>query len=179
MGKYDRVDTMCPIARDIDLKGILEYADSAKIIIGDETAGLVHDVAAIQGVIGDASSGMIKSVGDLELAVFSAPAAGTALLSGDKKTVTIPLDVPSLRNVVDEPLFKASFTISTDGENYAALGENDSISFMAIGKFIIVTFETALSTATNTIKIAAGALISIGGAENDEIITNNLDATGA
>ena len=137
--------------------------------------GLVTDLSSLKSTVGGSSSGLVKSVADLVAAVSGAPAIGTATLDGTKKIVTIPFAYPVLRNIAVDATFKAAFTVSTDGTTFNALGGTDTVTFA--GKTIVVTFNAALSTATNKIKIAASAFLSVGGTANAEIVTNTLNAS--
>lgn len=179
MGKYDRIDTMCPVAKEVDMKELFESIDAAVTAIGGDDTGLIHDVAAIETVVGDETAGLVHDVAGLRTdvnIVVAAPAAEMAELDATKKIITIPMNCVVFNGVGLLPIdVKPQFSICTDGETYGALGETDTITFG--GRFIQITLAVELTTATNTIKIASGAIISAHNISNEEIITNNLDAT--
>jgi hypothetical protein len=162
MGKYDRVDTMCPVAKDIDLKGALESVDSMKTVVGNASAGLVKDVDDLQ---------------TSTASILAAPAAGTATIDAStKKIVTVPFDRPIFVGVGTAAAdIKSKITVATDGATFSALGASDTVAVG--GKNLVVTFDVALTLATNKIKIAVDALITAQGTANAEITTNAIDAT--
>lgn len=97
------------------------------------------------------------------------------LESTQKKIVTIYLN-QIVTSVGDAAALKAGITIATDGVNYAALDAADTVSITG-GSTLVITFDSALSTATNLIKIASGTVKDVFSIENVEVITSAIDAT--
>lgn len=104
------------------------------------------------------------------------PAAVSASVTLDatKKIVTIPYDFAIFRKgTVAEQ--KALVEVSTDGTTFGALDASDAVTHDAMN--LVVTFNVALSTATNKIKVKAGAVQSAYGVANAEFTTAALDAS--
>lgn len=102
--------------------------------------------------------------------------AGVAItIDGAKKKVTLTFTEAITNNLVDIPALKAAVTVATDGETYVALGDDDSVTVS--GKTLVIDFDTALNTATNTIKVNANALKDAVGNKTVEITTSAIDAS--
>lgn len=188
------INKMCPVAKALGLgtevkrlgdalevidptqgEGVIEQIAALETTVGDETAGLVKDVADLEATIGDGDAGLVKDVADLKVMVGEPTLVG-ATIDGTKKLVDMEMSTVIYSALSFEPIgMKANITVAEDGETFEALGESDSINLS--GKILRVAFNAALTTATNKIKVAAGTLVSVGGAENAEIITDAIDAT--
>jgi hypothetical protein len=100
------------------------------------------------------------------------------VLAVDKGSVTIEFKEEVINNLADAAALKAAITFAADGSTFTALGNNDAVEITVADKKVLkVTFDTALSTATNKIKIAAGALKDAAGNVNVEITTSAIDAS--
>jgi hypothetical protein len=184
MGKYDRVDTMCPISRQIGLQDTLEALEdidfesvaALETVVGDESAGLVKDVSDLETVVGDDSAGLVKDVADLKAAV-GAPTLAGATLDETKKLVDIEMSAVIFNAISFDPIgMKDNITIAADGTTFNALAAGDTINMS--GRILRVSLDAALTLATNKIKIAADTLVSVAGVKNAEIVTDAIDATG-
>jgi len=98
-------------------------------------------------------------------------------LDDTKKIVTISFDKPIFQNELVSADFKALFTVATDGETFAELGASDTV-VVTSNRVVTVTFDSALTTATNKIKMDAEAIMNSIGGLNDEYTTDALDASG-
>lgn len=130
----------------------------------------------ISGPMSDVSMSSFSLEGASALSCEYAPEYESHTLDEDKKIVTITLSETVLSNAADAAALKAAVTIATDGTAYAALGASDTVA-VTDGK-LVVTFNAALTTATNKIKIAADALKSTNGAiQTAEQVTDAIDAS--
>lgn len=97
-------------------------------------------------------------------------------LDATEKIVTISFDKPIFQNELVDADFKDLFTVATDGENFSALGASDTVAVTS-NRVVTVTFDSALSTATNLIKMDAEAIMNSIGGLNDAYTTDALDAS--
>lgn len=116
----------------------------------------------ISGPMSDVSMSSFTLDGAGALDVEYAPELVSAAVTGTDKIVTITMSETVLSNAADATALKAGVTIATDGSTFAALGASDSVA-VTDGK-LVVTFNAALTGATNKIKIAADLLKSTNGA---------------
>ena len=93
-------------------------------------------------------------------------------IDSEKKVVTISLSEGV--SAVDATALKSAVKVATNGTDFVALGENDSVA-ISEGK-LVVTFENALTGANNKIEVAAGALKDLAGNVNDKITTAAISA---
>lgn len=99
-------------------------------------------------------------------------------LDGPKTGLTITFDENIDLAADDNAALKALITIATDGSNYAALAGGDAVSTPdGSGATLVITFDAALTTATNLIKIGSGAVNNADGVENAEQIVGPVDAS--
>lgn len=110
----------------------------------------------------DVSTASFTLKGASALAMERSPEFVSAALTGENKIVTITFSELVANNLADVPTLKAAVTVATDGTAFAALGVADSVAIT--NSKLVVTFDSALSTATNKIRVAAGALKSTNGA---------------
>jgi hypothetical protein len=106
------------------------------------------------------------------------PTTPTAALSADKKTVTLTFtgETGIANALTDAVALKAAIEIATNGSDFAALNSADTVAIS--GNTIVITFNTALSTATNKIQIGSGAIKdAAGNASTSDITTSAIDAT--
>lgn len=102
-----------------------------------------------------------------------APVAGAATLDGTKKIITIPYSI-GIWKASTAAALKAAVTVATDGTTFGALGGSDTVEVSDFN--LVITMESALTTATNKFKVAASALKSVYGVANAEFTTAALDA---
>lgn len=119
--------------------------------------------AAIAAAVAAATTGKVP-----------APVAADIELDATKKIVTIPYDFAIFRNgTVAEA--KALVEIATDGTTFAALGASDTVTIDSMN--LVVTFDSALTLATNKLKIKAGVVKSAYGVLNALYTTAAIDAS--
>lgn len=76
----------------------------------------------------------------------------------------------------DATALKAAITFAANGTTFSALGGSDSVGTVdGSTATLIITFNSALTTATNKLKIAAGALVDPNDNENVAITTVAID----
>ena len=111
------------------------------------------------------------------------------IMQGDQKITGVPVyqdaginaDGDRVLLVYDTVLFQAdpdikeNITIATDGSDFNALAAADTVS--VVGKYIVIDFDSALSTATNKIKVAKESVVSVSGDFNAEVTTDAIDAS--
>lgn len=87
------------------------------------------------------------------------PVLLSVAVNGGKTVVTLTFD-GNINKTGNSTQLKAAVTVSHDGgTTYAALGGSDSVGTVdGTGNTLAITFASALTTATNVIKIAAGAI---------------------
>lgn len=116
----------------------------------------------ISGPMSDVSMSSFSLEGASALSCEFAPEYVSAAIDVAKKIVTLTFDADVLSNAADAAALKAAVTVATDGTTFAALGASDTVA-VTTGK-LVVTFNAALTTATNKIKVAARALKTTNGA---------------
>lgn len=104
------------------------------------------------------------------------PAVASIELDDDFDVCTIIFNKPVFQNALSDAELKAAITIATDGETFGALNASDTVAIA--NKVLTITFNTALSTATNLIKIDAETLIDALGNLQAEYTSAALDASG-
>ncbi len=116
----------------------------------------------ISGPMSDVSMSSFSLEGASALSCEFAPEYVSAAIDVAKKVVTLTFDATVLSNAADSAALKAAVTVATDGATYAALGASDTVA-VTDGK-LVVTFNAALTTETNKIKVAARTLKTTNGA---------------
>jgi hypothetical protein len=178
------------------LRGALnEVIDKITSVDEDLVTGNIKAGATILGVAGKtevvdtteatvpiaATTVLSGKKGYVNGSLVTGSASATALavkistLDTAKKVVTIYLN-QIVTAVGDAAALKAGITIATDGTTYSALGASDTVAITG-GSTIVVTFDSALSTATNKIKIAAGTVKDVFSINNAEAVTGTIDAS--
>ena len=104
-----------------------------------------------------------------------ASSAPTTLESANKKVLTIAFSEEVLNAGADLDALKGALKLATDGSKFNSLDVNDTVAIID-GK-LVITFNTALSTSTNKVKIAANALKDAAGNKNLEITTDAVNAS--
>lgn len=145
--------------RNVQYHDLSVTGDSRKgFIVCENTMKFLHPTAAVRFLID-----------------VVAPTLANVAIDDSKKVVTITMNEKVSNATADLAALKAKVTVATDGTTFAALGASDSVAIT--GGKLVVTFNSALSTATNKIKIGADALKDSAGNKNAEIVTNAIDAT--
>lgn len=130
----------------------------------------------ISGPMSDVSMSNFTLEGAEALTCEYSPQYASHTLTGENKIVTITFTETVVNNLADVPALKAATTFASDGTTFAALGESDSVA-ITDGN-LVVTFNAALTTATNKIKIAANSLKTTNGAIQTAIQTTDaIDAS--
>lgn len=97
-------------------------------------------------------------------------------LDATKKIVTLEFSEPVVNATANAAALKAGITVATDGSTFSALASGDKVA-ITDGK-LVITFASALSTATNKIKVEANTLKDISGnVITEDITTGAIDAT--
>lgn len=104
----------------------------------------------------------------------TAPTLTGTVLKTDDKTLEITLSEAVLMKA-DLATLKSDIQIAKDGSTYEALAGADTVEIR--GDKLIITFNSALTTATNKVKIAADALKDAAGNTIAQIETGAIDAT--
>lgn len=129
----------------------------------------------ISGPMSDVSMSSFSLEGASPLSCEFAPEFVSAAINTAKKVVTITFSETVVNNLADVAALKLATKIATDGTTFAALGASDSVA-VTDGK-LVVTFDSALTTATNKFKIAASSLKTTNGAiQTVEQITAAINA---
>lgn len=102
-----------------------------------------------------AQEGVATLLGLLTDAPNPVPAGIT--ITGGNKIVTIPYDKSIFTTLSDVDL-KAAITWAAGGVTFIALGASDTVVLTDFG--LVVTFDVALTGATNKIKIAGNTIVS-------------------
>lgn len=148
----------------------LTYQDLAKtgssrkgFIEMENTLKFLHPVAAVKFVlITDNAAPTLKADG--------------VTLDSTKKIVTLEFSENVVNATANAAALKAGITVATDGSTFSALASGDKVA-ITDGK-LVITFATALSTATNKIKVEANTLKDISGnVITEDITTGAIDAT--
>ena len=111
----------------------------------------------------------------IDAMVFPTPVYSEATLNAGKTIVTLYFDKPIFRAVATDVLLKAAVTVATDGTTFAALGASDTVAIAS--NTIVVTFNLALTLATNKLKVAADAVMNAVGVKNTLVTTAAIDAS--
>lgn len=108
---------------------------------------------------------------------ITAPAYQSAALNAGLTVATLTFDETLVNNLASiDPLLKANVTFAADGTTFSALAGGDVVALS--GSTLTVTFASALSGATNKVKIAANSLKdAAGNALASAATTAALDAT--
>lgn len=97
-------------------------------------------------------------------------------LDATKKVVTLEFSENVVNATANASALKAGINVSTDGSTFSALASGDKVA-ITNGK-LVITFASALSTATNKIKVIANTLKDISNnVITEDIITGAIDAT--
>lgn len=107
----------------------------------------------------------------------AAPSYQSAALSGALTVATLTFDEALVNNLASiDPLLKANVTFAADGTAFSALAAGDAVALS--GSTLTVTFASALSGATNKVKVAANSLKdAAGNVLASAVTTAALDAT--
>jgi hypothetical protein len=100
--------------------------------------------------------------------------SGAPTISANHREVTLTFSENIVKVSTDAAL-KAAVTFAADGTNFILLVDGDTVEIS--GATLIVTFSSALTTATNKITVAAKALKDASGNETEEIETGAIDAS--
>jgi len=107
----------------------------------------------------------------------AAPTYTSAALDATKKIVTMTFSENVVNATANAAALKAGITVATDGSTFSALASGDSVK-ITDGK-LVITFASALSTATNKIKVEANTLKDVNGnVITEDVTTAAIDATG-
>lgn len=121
----------------------------------------------------------LKMLNQKAIAVFeidaTAPTFTSAAINTTKKIVTLTFSEDVTNATASGTALKAKVTVATDGTTFSALGASDTVAIT--GGKLVVTFNSALSTATNKIKVGADAVADSAGNKNAECTTGAIDAT--
>lgn len=105
---------------------------------------------------------------------ITAPAYQNAAIDSTNKIVTLTFSETLAANVTD---LKGAVTFSSDGTNFAALGDGDNVAVS--GNTLVVIFDAALTGSSNKISIAAGSLKDeAGNILNSIVTTADINAEG-
>jgi hypothetical protein len=107
----------------------------------------------------------------------TAPTLTKAEISANHKSVTLTFSEDIVNATADAAALKVAVQLAKDGTTFAALAPTDTVAIS--GTTLVVTFETALTTATNKIKVAAEALKDAAGNLTAVITTDTIDASTA
>lgn len=105
-----------------------------------------------------------------------APAVTGVALDGTKKIITVTFAKPVFQNTLTTALLKAAVTFSAGGVTFVALGASDTVA-VTFPRVVTITFDSAISGATNKFKIAADALCSGNGTGNALYTSAAVDAS--
>jgi hypothetical protein len=145
--------------RNVQYHDLAVTGDSRKgFIVCENTMKFLHPTAAVRFLID-----------------VVAPTLASVAIDDTKKIVTITMSEKVSNATADLAALKEKITIATDGTTFAALGANDKVAIIN-GK-LVITFASALSTATNKIKVGADAVADSAGNKNAEYITDAIDAS--
>ncbi|MCP1143672.1 hypothetical protein [Lysinibacillus endophyticus] len=152
--------------QDASLTGLTKANASADIVITkvtyDGSDNLITSPVVVKLSAKDTTAPVLATVGGVSLDVTN-------------KVVTLTFTEAITNNLVDPTALKAAVTVATDGETYEALAAEDEVEIS--GKTLKITFDSALTGATNTIKVNANALKDAVGNKTLEIITDAIDAS--
>lgn len=140
------------------------------------TGTAVISSVELTGPKDDVSTASFTLKGASALSMERAPEYSSHALTVGNTVVTITFSETVANNLTDIPALKAATTIATDGTTFAALGASDTVA-ITDGK-LVVTFNSALTTATNKIKVASASLKSTNGAiQAADQTTDAIDAS--
>ena len=127
-------------------------------------------------VIGEMTLKMLnqKAIAVFEIDVV-APTLSGATIDDTNKVVTLSFSEPIENACKDIATLKTKVTLASDGTTFGALASGDKVA-ITNGK-LVVTFASALSTATNQIKVGADAVADSAGNKNAEFTTDAIDAS--
>ncbi len=128
----------------------------------------------LSGPMNDVSMSSFTLNGASALSAEFAPEFSSLALTGINTIATITFDETVVSNVADDAALKAAVTFAADGSTYAALAAADTVA-ITDGK-LVVTFNSAVSGATNKIKIAASALKTTNGAIQTQAVETDAFA---
>jgi hypothetical protein len=121
----------------------------------------------------------LKCLNQKAIAVFEidvvAPEYVSATINSTKKNVTLTFSENIENALTDLATLKTKVTVATDGTTFSALASGDKVDIVN-GKMLI-NFASALSTATNLIKIAGDSLQDSAGNKIGETVTDAIDAS--
>lgn len=101
------------------------------------------------------------------------PAYVSAAINGAKTIVTLTYD-SALYSVGDATALKAGITWAAGGVTFIALGGSDTVAIS--GFTIVITFNSALTLATNKIHVAADTVKNVLGKQNIAVTTAAISA---
>lgn len=128
-----------------------------EVALSDDLKGSVKFSATASDKAGNKSKTFVKTLDVVAAATDTqAPTYTSAAISDTSKVVTLTFSEAVESNKATPAELKAAVKFAADGTDFVALGETDTVAIVE-GK-LVVTFNTALTTATNKIKVAANAL---------------------
>ena len=146
----------------------LKYQDLAKT--GSSRRGFIEMENTLKFLNPTAAVLFVKSTDN------AAPTYTSATLDATKKIVTMTFSENVVNATANATALKAGVTVATDGSTFSALASGDSVAIT--GGKLVVTFASALSTATNKIKVEANTLKDVNGnVITEDITTAAIDAT--
>lgn len=106
----------------------------------------------------------------------TAPTLSKVTLAEDKESVAMTFSEPIYNATANVQALKNSVKFAANGTNFSALDPADGVAIA--GKDLIVTFDTALSGATNKIKVLANAIKDkAGNVITTDTTTDAIDAS--
>jgi uncharacterized protein YccT (UPF0319 family) len=129
---------------------------------------------ALKDAAGNKTAVVTTGAIDASTADTTAPTLLSAARDGTKKIVTLTFSEDIVNATAGDAALKAAVTFAADGTNFSALGGSDTVAIS--DDTLIVTFNTALTTTTNKIKIAAEALKDAADNKTAEITTDAISA---
>jgi hypothetical protein len=159
--------------------GTTKFTTKDNITTADATTNKYLEVYELDG------SGMVVKFKEITLTTASFRPDATApvldstsptAIDSSKKTITLTFNENIAKATTTDALLKSGVNISTDGSTFTSLGSSDTVSIS--GKTMIIIFNSALTTATNKIKIATNTIKDSSGNKNSgDITTAAIDAT--
>ena len=128
----------------------------------------------ISGALSDVSMNSFTLDGAGPLSYEFAPEFSSVAVSGANKIITLTFDQTVLNNLGDVAALKAAITFASNGTTYAALASADSVA-VTTGK-VVVTFDSAITGSSNTLKIAGSSLKTTNGAIQTQAVTTTAFA---
>ena len=112
---------------------------------------------------------------ETELGFNARPACSSPQQEATNKIFRFAFDKPVFKYLTVESTWKAAFKVATDGTTFAELGASDTVT--VDGKIVTITFNAALTGATNKLRIEASAMQDVFGNTNAQYTTSALTLT--